>query len=106
MPTWTQEMRKKLYSKLVKEIGPHQYWDAKIRPNAMRGNYDKLLSELAVEFGAKETAIQQQINFATTTQQELGDRSHIRTFILNKSAAIEVGFITTPELPNYLKISN
>jgi hypothetical protein len=107
MPTlWTQEMRRKMYSRLSKEIAPHQNWDAKIKPIWKKQQYAQILSELADEFSLEASAIQQQINFATTTQAELKNRSHIRTFILNKAAAIEVGFIATPELPNYLKISN
>jgi hypothetical protein len=103
---WTQNMRRKVYSRLLNEIGPHERWDAKIRPIWKRQQYDKILLELAIEFSSEVTAIQQQINFATTTQQEFKNRSHIRSFILNKAAAIEVGFITTSQLPNYLKISN
>lgn len=103
--TWSQEMRKKMYSRLAKEIAPHQNWDSKIRPIKKKEQYEQILSELAVEFSVNANAIQQQINFATSTQRALKDRSHIRSFILNKAAAIEVGFIATEELPNYLKIS-
>jgi len=84
-----------MYSRIVKEIGRHQDWDEKIKPLKKRQQYEQLLNELADEFSGKSTALQQQINFATTTQQEFANRSHIRTFILNKAAAIEVGFITT-----------
>ena len=106
MPTtWTQDMRRRMYVRLANEIAPHENWDAKIRPVRKRQQYDQILSELASEFSVEVTAIQQQINFATTTQQEFNNRSHIRTFILNKAAAIEAGFISTAELPCYLKIS-
>ena len=103
---WTQDMRRKIYSRLTNEIAPHERWDAKIKPIWRRQQYDQILTELAAEFSSEVTAIQQQINFATTTQQEFKNRSHIRTFILNKAAAIEVHFITTQELPQYLKVSN
>ena len=103
--TWSQEMRKKMYSRLVDEIAPHQNWDSKIRPIKKKQQYEQILAELAEEFSVNVNAIQQQISFATSTQRALKDRSHVRSFILNKAAAIEVGFIVTEELPNYLKIS-
>jgi hypothetical protein len=107
MPTeWTQNMRRKIFSRLANEIAPHERWDAKIKPIWKRQQYDQILTDLAAEFSSEVTAIQQQINFATTTQHEFKNRSHIRTFILNKAAAIEVGFVTSPQLSNYLKISS
>lgn len=102
---WSQEMRKRMYSRLVNEIAPHQDWDSKIRPIKKKQQYEQILSELAAEFSVNVNAIQQQINYATSTQRALKDRSHVRSFILNKAAAIEVGFIITEELPNYLRVS-
>jgi regulator of sirC expression with transglutaminase-like and TPR domain len=110
--TWTQKRREKLYSRLVSEIGPHRVWDEKIRPRAKRAEYDRLLMELAAEFSnetrdtCRVSAIQQQINFATTTQTEHNDRARIRSFILNKAAAIEAGFLSFHDIPQYLKVSN
>lgn len=104
--TWNQNMRRKLYSRLVREIAPHKKWGAKIRPICKTQEYDHILSELASLFSVPVSAIQQQINFATTTQAELRTRLHISSIILNKAAAIEVGFITASELPSYLKLSN
>jgi hypothetical protein len=105
MIAWTQDMRRKMYSRIVREIGRHQDWDEKIRPLRKREQYLQILEELEAEFSGEATALQNQINFATTSQYKLKNRSHIRSFILNKAAAIEVGFIETNELPNEL-ISN
>jgi regulator of sirC expression with transglutaminase-like and TPR domain len=107
---WTQDIRRKLYSRLVSEIGAHGVWDAKIKPAVKREQYDRLLSALAREFSQEigqpcaETAIQQQVNFATTTQAEFTHRSLIKNYVLNKAAALEVGFITSDELPKHLSI--
>jgi hypothetical protein len=91
---WTQEMRRKVYGRLVKEIGRHQDWDGKIRPLLKRRQYNQILSELALEFGGAPSAIQQQINFATMTKEPTDDTSLIKNWTLNKSAAQEVGFIS------------
>jgi hypothetical protein len=64
-----------------------------------------LLVTLAKEFTqetgepCKVTAIQQQINYATTTERILGDQSIIRNFIMNKAAALDAGFIASRSLP-------
>jgi hypothetical protein len=70
-----------------------------------RREYDRLLAELASEFHGAPSAIQNQINFSTTTQKSFNNRSHVANFILNNAAALETGFISTSELPNQL-ISN
>ena len=109
---WSQEMRRELYSRLKKEIGPHRTWDAKIKPIRKRSQYDNLVDALANHLSNKAgrvidtTAVQQQINWATTTQRAMRDRSHIRSFILNKAAALEVNFISSSELPEFMTVSN
>lgn len=103
---WTQDCRRRLYSQLVAEIGPHHSWDAKIKPVTKRRQFNALLAVLAREFSqgageaCTESAIQQQINFATTTERLLRDKSLIRNFIVNKAAALEAGFILSSSLPS------
>ncbi|HWD18586.1 MAG TPA: hypothetical protein VHB20_04860, partial [Verrucomicrobiae bacterium] len=109
---WTQNSRMKVYSKLVSEIGPRQLWDNKIRPKEKRAKYDKTLISLAAELSADTgemctvTAIQQQINFATTSQKAFKNPSHVRNLILNKAAALESGFLTFADLPQYLTVQS
>lgn len=91
-----------MYSEIVRAAGPHRTWDGKIRPLRKRKQYEELLEKLAEEFGGDASALQQQINFATTTQWGLTNQSHIRSFILNKAAALETDFIETSELPTQL----
>ena len=105
MIRWSQERRRKVYSRIVKEIGRHKDWGTQIEPLRKKQEYNRLLSELASELHGAPSAIQQQINFATTEQKSLNNRSHVANFILNTAAALEAGFISTRELPNQL-ISN
>jgi hypothetical protein len=103
---WSQTMRREMYKRLCMEIGPHYTWDAKTKPAQKRLRYQQIIHDLAEEFGGGTTAVQQQINFATTTEKRLINQSHISSFIMNKSAALETGFIRTEDLPNTLLISN
>ena len=43
MIRWSQEMRRNLYSRIVREIGRHKDWDRAIRPFSKRREYDRLL---------------------------------------------------------------
>ena len=102
---WTQEMRRKLYSRLVKDFGPYNVWGAKIEPKDKQVQIDKVLAELAIQFSKEAghlvlaSAVQEQINWATTSQLEMKDPSRIRNFVLNKAAALDAGFISASELP-------
>jgi len=102
---WTQEMRRSLYSRLVKDFGPYNVWAAKIEPKDKRDEFYKVLAELTMQF-SKEAGhliladvVQTQINWATSSQKEMKDQSRIRNFILNKAAALDAGFISASELP-------
>ena len=103
---WSQDKRRKMYREIVRAIGPHLCWDETIRPLAKRKEYDQLLQRLAREFGGERSALQAQINWATTSQMPVMDRSRVRNFILNKAAALEMGFISSSELPSHMTISN
>ena len=102
---WTQEMRRKLYSRLVKDFGPYNVWGAKIEPKDKQVQFEKVLAELAIQFSKEAghfilaSAVQEQINWATTSQMEMKDPSRIRDFVLNKAAALDAGFISASELP-------
>ena len=82
---------------------PRSYYPAKDRALFL-----KALSELAVLFsqmtGREITsgAVSAQLAWATTTQRELKDCSLVRNYILNKAAALEVGFIGLGDLPEGL----
>lgn len=102
---WTQEMRVKLYSRLVKDFGPYNVWGAKGEPKDKQVQFHKVLTELAMEFSREAghlilaNVVHAQINWATTSQKEMKDQSRIRNFVLNKAAALDAGFISASELP-------
>jgi hypothetical protein len=102
---WTQEMRRKLYSRLVKDFGPHNVWGAKIGPKDKQVQFYKVLAELALQFSKEAghfiaaSALHAQINWATTLQKEMKNPSRIRNFVLNKAAALDAGFISASEWP-------
>ena len=102
---WTQEMRRNLYSRLVNDFGPYNVWGAKIEPKDKKDEFAKVLAELAIQFSKEAghfilaSAVQAQINWATTSQMEMKDPSRISNFILNKAAALDAGFISASELP-------
>jgi len=105
---WTQEMRRKLYSRLVKDFGPYDVGEAKIKPKDKQVQFHNVLAELAMQFSKEAghfilaSAVQAQINWATTSQKEMLDQSHIRNFVLNKAAALDAGFISASELPTHM----
>jgi hypothetical protein len=102
---WTQEMRRNLYARLVKDFGPYNVWGAKIEPKDKKDEFAKVLAELAIQFSKEAghfilaSVVQAQINWATTSQMEMKDPSRISNFILNKAAALDAGFISASELP-------
>jgi hypothetical protein len=106
---WTQDMRKAMYARLYMEFGPHSEWDPR-SPIKNKDRYPAVLKELAEYFSKtldKEIspdAVKNQIDWGITRQKEMKDRSGIRNYILNKSAALEVGFIATASLPGYMLV--
>jgi hypothetical protein len=102
---WSQEMRRSLYARLVKDFGPYNVWGAKIEPKDKKDEFYKVLAELAAQFSKEAghfilaSVVHAQINWATSSQKEMKDQSRIRNFILNKAAALDAGFISASELP-------
>lgn len=52
------------------------------------------------------TAVQQQIDWAYTHQNEIRARGHVSNYILNKAAALDTGFIKSNSLPLAMKLEN
>jgi len=50
------------------------------------------------------SAVENQIAWGITMQHDIRNQSHARNVILNKSAALEVGFISSSDLPKYMFI--
>ena len=98
---WTPELRKRLYTRLVAEFGPHSKWNGAYEPLVQKTRFAEVLKELAKEFTSttgkafKASAVRQQVNFAVTpqTESDFPDPSHKRTLHLNKIAAREARLI-------------
>ena len=107
---WTQEMRKVMYARLLQEFGPHSRLKGSRRPTDKKKQFEKALAELSALFSQQAgrtimpDAVENQIDWGIPIQKEMRDQSHARNFILNKAAALEVGFITSAGLPEYMNV--
>ncbi len=105
---WTQELRRILYARLVMEFGPHETWLLKNYPKGQKERYGEVLKELAAYFTQltgdrfEASAVDQQVAWATTRQESITTESFAYQFIMNKSAALEMGFLTSSRLPSYM----
>jgi hypothetical protein len=107
-PKWTQELRKIVYARITMEFGPHHQRNGKTVPEGKGERYREVLVELTKylsiltgeTFGPR--AIEQQVNWAVTTQEAVTSSGHARQYFMNKAAALEMGFIQSSELPEYM----
>jgi hypothetical protein len=105
---WTQELRKVVYARITMEFGPYQTWGGARTPKGQGGRYEEVLKELAAYLSTHSgktieySAIDQQIAWAVTKQETIQNAGYARQFIMNEAAALEMGFITGPELPDYM----
>lgn len=105
---WTQEMRLHLYRQLTRDFGPHRTCRAHY-PNpgewkrVYYGALRKIRNDFQRRFGQQPSigAIENQVAFALTRQRRTVNRGYFANLILNKVAALEAGFITRDELPEY-----
>jgi hypothetical protein len=101
---WTQDLRKILYARLTMEFGSHDEWGKMSFPDGRKARYHEVLKELAEYFSRLTgdtfawTAVQQQVDWGRTRQEEIRD-NYLRQYILNKAAAIEMGFLQPSSLP-------
>lgn len=101
---WTQDLRKVMYARLVMEFGSHDEWIKASYPEGKKDRYQTVLRELAQYFTRLTgdefawTAVQQQVDWGRTQQEQIRD-GHLRQYILNKAAAIEMGFLRPSSLP-------
>jgi hypothetical protein len=77
-------------------------------PDAESKRFGRVLRELA-DYLSKLSgkaiaagAVHQQIAWAVTKQLSVQNAGYARQFIMNKAAALEMGFLTGPELPDYM----
>jgi hypothetical protein len=100
---WTNREREFLYSYLLTGFGPYRNWHARANPHGNKALFETVLKEIAERLSDQANyrfttkAVQQQLEWAITTQQKV-NRRHIRSFLLNKAAAVEVGFLDADDL--------
>src|SRR4030095_15812116 len=105
---WTHDLRKRVFSRLKVEFGPHCGWGATRYPRGQVAKYKAVLAELSREISSdlgrqvKAAAIAQQVDWGITKQVPMRDQARVRNFILNKAAALESALITTSDLPDLL----
>ena len=107
---WTHDMRLFMYNLLVLEFGPLSNWpktrkgEGKTAIPEDKERFQELLQKLKRFFSDhfqvdfSEDAIEQQIKFTTSVQEEF-QQAHVRTYLLNAAAAIEAGFLSFSDLP-------
>ena len=105
---WTGDVRRVLYSRLVKQFGPYDRWEKASSPgHGLDTQFNKFCQKFAEIVGAKSgEAVKQQIRFALpeTERGSTWDIGHAQTAILNKAAALEAGFIKTKHLSQLLAV--
>lgn len=104
-------MRKMLYASLLAEFGAHRTWKGSRYPTDKRQQFRSAMRKLAGIFSelAKKNitpeAVEQQVDWAITVQKDIKSQGHARQFILNKAAALEIGFIVASDLPGFMSVS-
>jgi DNA-binding transcriptional regulator YdaS (Cro superfamily) len=108
---WTGAAYRLLYQELVDKFGPYCDWEKKGSPGRnLDAGFKAFCSNFARIVGAKSGgAVGHQIRFAMpetsngTTWTAMGQS---RTAILNKAAALEMGFIRQKDLPDLYATGN
>ncbi len=103
-PIWTGEVRRVLYSQLVKKFGPLDDWTGSSSPGRdLDREFDQFCDDFARAIGAETgKAVKHQIRFAMpkSPKGSTWEEGHARSAILNKAAALEASFIKNKHLPN------
>ena len=100
---WTGERRRLLFRGLVERFGPFDSWMS-MPPSDIK--LEKYCSDFASLIGASSPrAVQHQIRFAMPSSSKRLSAGHARAAILNKAAALEVGFIRQCHIPDIVVVS-
>jgi hypothetical protein len=100
---WTGDVRRVLYKRLVKEFGPLDSWEKSNLPGrGLDQRFVEFCDDFAKAIGAKSgEAVQQQIRFAMPESHQGSTwERQVQTAIMNKAAALEMGFIEDKHLPD------
>lgn len=104
---WTHENRTTLYKRIVEAVGPFETWNGAAYPRGGRYKLEQIYRQFAREMterGYPTTwrAVQNQVLWGITRQDKTKvNIRHMRTFILNKAAAIQSGLIQPKSLERW-----
>jgi hypothetical protein len=105
---WSVQRRELLYKRVLNAFGPYSVWPPgprggdPHRPIGREAEFEQLLRDLAVEFGGEAEqweAVWQQFKWGVTRQGPVVHPNMFRTMVLNKAAALQVGFLTGRDMP-------
>lgn len=105
---WTNELRTLVYRRLKQQFGPFRDWGKADYPDGKKAEYETALKDIAAFFSSltgysfKWAAVRQQVRWAIATQSGVGNQGNARSYIMNKAAALEVGFIKASDLPGMM----
>ena len=105
---WTGEARRLLYARVVELFGTYAKWEKSASPGrGLDRAFEKFCKDFAKVVGANSgDAVQHQIRFALpeTANGSYWEPSLAPNAILNKAAAIEVGFIRRGQISTLLAV--
>ena len=104
---WTGDVRRVLYRRLVQKFGPSEKWKKTSSPGrGLDPDFEKFCEAFAEAVGADSAdAVKHQIRFAMPeTDRGSTWGRQAQTAILNKAAALEMGFIKDGQLPDLLAV--
>jgi len=105
---WNFDLRKMIFNRVLNEFGPYRDWVGPNTPSGKGSSVElkSVFEDLAEAFskltgrGCSAGAVEQQFEWGKTKQPKLSSNGHFYTFIMNKAAAMEVGFINSGDLPD------
>ena len=109
---WTHAVRYVLYSDLLEKFGPYDEWpgrrpvESKVFKEFLVKEAEHLNSVFPVEGNRKPfdaSSIGQQIDWALSRTEAIAP-THVNSYMCNKVAAYEAGFITRTSLPQGMQV--
>lgn len=102
---WTGDVRRVLYKRLVQQFGPSEKWKKTSSPGrGLDQEFERFCEAFAIVVGAESAAaVKHQIRFAMPETKSNWGRQ-VQTAVLNKAAALEMGFIKDGQLPNLVAV--
>ncbi len=107
---WTRENHTVLYKRIVDAFGPHEKWNGADYPYGARYELEEIYKRFAKEMTDKGypttwTAVRNQVLWGITKQdRKKVNIRHMRTFVLNKAAAVKSGLIQPKSLERWFDV--